>query len=227
MARSPRFNFRWVLMALWVQAALVLFADDAKVKTAADHRFNLSFDGGTVSQLVARVHRLLADAKVERPLNINVMPEQASTPIPPLTLQSVTFRELARFLHDFSGHRARSSTQAGRAAQTYGFEESAGIWYFTVATHEGVGRVQKIPVTDQAAIYRVKIKPGVDVLATMRKAFRDAGRRVPEQMSWHPQNQVLVLRAQTDDHEVLKSALNLLKDAPARRRLLVPASAAD
>jgi hypothetical protein len=178
---------------------------------AADVRFDLVFEGGTASELVARVHRLLSDQKVEKPLNINVMPAQAATPIPPLSLRQVSFKELAGFLRKVSSENARGHVQVGRAAQTFGFEESGGIWFFTVSTEEGVGRAAVEVVNDRVAIYRVKAAPDVDVMGVLQDTFRSAGRALPRHAKYQQASQALVLRGVDEDHKITLKAVQLLE----------------
>ena len=169
------------------------------------------FKGGTVSEFVARIHRLLADQKVDRPLNINVMPEQAATPIPPLMLQGVTFAEVAEFLRKSSTEQASRNVKAGRAAQAYGFKETGGIWYFVVGTEEGVGRSKIIPVNQRAAVYRVKAAADVDVVGVLEESFKSARRPFPRNLSYQSGSHAIVLRGTDEDHGIVLQAVQLME----------------
>ena len=203
-------------MALGFAVLCVVSGSNAAEPTdPADTRFDLSFKGGTASELVARVHRHLADQKVETALNIHVMPEQAATPIPPLTLHNITFRELAAFLKGFSKERATASVGAGRAAQVYGFEKSGGIWFFTVSTNDGVGRTKVSPVTARAAVYRVKAAPDLDVVGVLTQTLTSHGRAVPKAMVYQASSHALVMRGTEAEHQAVKQALRLMQPPTA------------
>jgi hypothetical protein len=183
----------------------------ADLSSAADVKFDLHFSGGTVSELVARVHRMLWDQKVEQVLNIVVLPEHAVTPIPTMTLQQVSFRELSAFLHSSSAERARSSVSVGRASQVVEFKESSGIWHFVVQTQEGVGRAEVKQITDRVAVYRVKAAADVDVLGVLRDTFRAEGRKTPSSLTYQTASQSLILRGDEKDHSTALRAVQLLE----------------
>ncbi len=201
-----------LLLTLLIALPVSLPADGAApAADAASVRFDLIFNGGTVAELVARVHRLLAEKQIETPLNISVLPDQAATAIPPLTLRQVNFRELGEFLRKASRERTRDSVQAGRAAQEFGFEQSGGIWFFVVSTEEGIGRAKVTPVTERAAIYRVKAAADVDVIGVLEDSFKTAGRSCPQRMTYEQGTHSLILRGTDADHEVAVRAVQLLE----------------
>ena len=212
MKASPRLLLRTLLLLLLISLVQAGSARaEAPSTSAADMKFDLHFTGGSISELVARVHRMLWDQKVEQALNIVVLPEQAVTPIPPITLQQVSFRELSAFLQSSSAERAQSQVSMGRASQVYEFKETSGIWHFVVQTQEGVGRTVVNPVADRVAIYRVKAAADVDVLGVLRDTYRAEGRETPASLNYQSASQSLILRGTEQDHITALRAVQLLE----------------